>query len=74
MGRAILQTIGATICMEVVLLAVMYALRYHGIALQLSLAVPAAAVAYLLISWLLHIEMLGLLLGGRRTTAVVAWP
>ncbi|HNY79593.1 MAG: murein biosynthesis integral membrane protein MurJ [Sedimentisphaerales bacterium] len=74
MGRAILQTIGATICMEVVLLAVMYALRYHGIALQLSLAVPAAAVAYLLISWLLHIEMLGLLLGGRRTTAVVARP
>ncbi len=71
MGRAIFQTIGVTICMEATLLAVMYALRYHSGTLQLSLAVPAAAGAYLLASRLLHIEMLSLLLGGRRSRTAV---
>lgn len=66
MRRAVLETIGATVCMEVVLLAVLYAMRYHGVALQLSVAVPVAAGTYLLVARLWGMEMLSLLIGGRR--------
>jgi len=69
MGRAFLATVGATICMEAVLLALLHVLRYHGEGLQLALAVPAAAGTYLVVSRLGHIEMLSLLLGGRRPNA-----
>lgn len=71
MGRTILQTIGVTICMEAVLLAAMVALRQHGAVLQLSVAVPAAAGAYLLVSRLFHLKMLSLLFGGRRAKLAV---
>ncbi len=66
MGRTVMETIGATICMEAVLLGVLYALRYRGTPLQLSLAVPAAAGTYVLVAWLFRFEMLSLLSGGRR--------
>lgn len=66
MRRAVLETIGATICMEAVLLAVLHALRYHGAAMQLSVAIPTAGGAYLLVAWLCRVEMLSLLFGGHR--------
>lgn len=66
MGRALMQTVGATICMEVVLLAALHLLRHHGEVLQLLLVVPAAAGTYLLVCRLGHIEMLSLLFGRGR--------
>ncbi len=64
--RAVLQTVGMTIGMEAVLLGVMYLMRHQGDILQLSVAVPMAAGAYLLISRIFHIEMLSLLFGTRH--------
>jgi putative peptidoglycan lipid II flippase len=68
-GRAVLQTLGVTLCMEAVLLGVMYALRDHGHAVQLSAAVFSGAGVYLLVARLFRIEMLSLLLGERRQAA-----
>lgn len=65
-GRALLQTLAVTFCMEVVLLGVMYALRGHGHALQVSAAVFSSAGVFLLVARLLRVEMLSLLLGERR--------
>jgi hypothetical protein len=69
LGRAILQTIGVTFCMEVALLAVMFALREHSHALRLAVAVPVAAATYLLAAKLFRVEMLTLLLGRHRKPA-----
>lgn len=69
LGRAILQTIAVTFCMEVALLAVMFALRNEGHILRLAVAVPVAAGVYLLAAKLFRVEMLSLLLGGRRSVA-----
>ncbi|HPC93546.1 MAG TPA: murein biosynthesis integral membrane protein MurJ [Sedimentisphaerales bacterium] len=73
-GRAIFQTIGVTVCMEVVLLVTLYALRYRGVMLQLCVAVPLAGGVYLLASKLFHVEMLSLLLGGRRAKEAATRP
>ncbi len=69
LGRAILQTIAVTACMEAALLAVMAMLREHAPLIRLAVAVPVAAGVYLLAAKLLHVEMLSLLLGRRKTAA-----
>ena len=69
LGRAILQTIGVTFCMELALLAVMFVLRDQNPIARLAGAVPVAAGVYLLAAKLFRIEMLSLLLGRRRRGA-----
>jgi putative peptidoglycan lipid II flippase len=66
MGRAFLQTLMVTFCMEAVLLGVMHVLRGQGTMLQLSAALLSGVGVFLLVSRLLRIEMLSLLLGERR--------
>ncbi len=65
-GRAVLQTLGVTLCMEIVLLGVMYALRGQSHVLQVSAALFSGTGVFLLVSRLLRVEMLSLLLGQRR--------
>ena len=66
-GRALLQTLAVTFCMEAVLLVTMRALRDHSHALQVSAALLAGAGVFVLVSRLFRIEMLSLLLGERRS-------
>ena len=68
-GRALLQTLGVTFCMEAALLAVMRVLRDHGYAVQVSAALLVGAGVFLLVSRLFRIEMLSLLLGEKRAPA-----
>lgn len=72
MGRALVQTLAVTFCMEAVLLAVMGALKDHSHLIQVSTALLAGAGVFLLVSRLLRVEMLSLLLGERRRTAKFA--
>ena len=69
LGRAILQTIVVTACMEAALLAVMAALREQAPLMRLAVVVPVAAGVYLLAAKLFRVEMLSLLLGRRRKIA-----
>jgi putative peptidoglycan lipid II flippase len=69
LARAIFQTIAVTVCMEVALIAVMFALRQQSHVLRLAVAVPVAAGVYLLAAKILRVEMLSLLFGRHRKTA-----
>ena len=63
---AVFQTIAVTVCMELALLAVVFALHNHSHLLRLAVAVPVAAVVYIAAAKILRVEMLPLLLGARR--------
>ncbi len=71
LGHALLQTLGVTLCMEAVLLGVMYVFRGHGPAVQLSAALLSGTGVFLLLARLFRIEMLSLLLGEKRRAAKV---
>ena len=65
MGRALRDTILATLCMAAAVVGVRYLFHDYGNGLLLLAAVPTGAVIYLLAAKLLHIEMLSLLWSDR---------
>ena len=64
--RATLQTLAATSCMALTVLAIMHGMRDRSSISMVIVAVVAGTVIFLLASRLLKIEMLSLLTGARR--------
>jgi putative peptidoglycan lipid II flippase len=66
LGKAIWDTMLATFCMATVVMAFSYFLADRAGLLLLIVVVPAGAAVYVLAARLLHIEMLSLLVSGKR--------